>query len=169
MIFIYQKDQTITLTDDPYYNSKPENKLSELIGQIKDPKNIPTILEKYEKKYTVKKEYNEKKFWSIHSLSSEQEQKRRRSISRAKSNQPLTLSHKMAISDSLKGRPSNFKGKQHTEYSKAIISSKRGDRDPIQGRRWCHDPLTGKEKRQFELPPGYRWGRTPEMNDWLGR
>jgi len=164
MIFIYLYNNSVIASETAIKDSKYEQ-----LETVKNIHNVDTVLKKYEGKYTIDNRINPKRLFDPRKFSPEVKQKQIENMVKAITGLKKSETHRMAMSLAKKGKASNFKGKKHSEYSKQLIKAGRGTRDPINGRKWCHDPLTGKEKRVFELPEGFRWGRTPEMNDWLGR
>jgi len=159
MVFIYlYQNNTIIATEDPLKGSEYEQLLT-----VKDLHNVEKVLARYDAKYKIDNRINKKKLLRF---TAEQRALGVERMTEAVKGVPKSVSHRLAMSEAKKGKASNFKGKNHTDYAKALIKIGRGTRDPIMGKKWCHDPMTGKEKRCHQLPEGYRWGRTPEFNDW---
>jgi len=161
MFFFYLHSKTIIVSDKRLPHEQVQSTKSYDLIDI-----IIQQLHRTYPSYSVDRQYHIKKQFGWKYLTDEQREENRKKISRSLSGLLKTDEHKRKISESRKGR-SNFKGKRHRDDSKRIIMHGRGDRDPIQGRRWCFNPLTGQEKRQYELPLGYRWGRNPEWKDYL--
>lgn len=70
------------------------------------------------------------------------------------------------ISRSMKGS-SNFEGKTHTRGAIEKIKINRGHADRIKGKKWNHDPKTGKENRDYNPPKGHIKGRTSAFKSWI--
>lgn len=163
MYFFYLSQNSIIITE--------ERLKLEQIQSTKDYDAIDPIIEQLKRNYRnhsidrrvkVKKQFGWK-FWS-----DESKLKARKNISRALTGLLKSEEHKRAISEARKGK-GNFTGKKHTEYTKALLSHSRKGKDPIKGKRWCHNPLTGEERRLYDLVDGYVWGRSPEIKDYFGR
>ena len=57
---------------------------------------------------------------------------------------------------------SNFEGKRHNNDTKAVMSEKAMGNQRVTGLYWCHNPLTGQERRvrdRNDLPVGFIIGR----------
>lgn len=63
--------------------------------------------------------------------------------------------NRKALSEMMKGRPSPMRGRSHSDEARRKMSEERT------GKRWFHDPITGKNVRRGpdECPPGYIAGR----------
>lgn len=66
-------------------------------------------------------------------------------------------STKSKIARSMAGKK-NHEGKKHTTAAKSRISIKRGEYDPIEGRRWIVN-ITGKTYRRYKAPEGFKLGK----------
>lgn len=153
---------------------KPEKELREKygnsfeqIGTIKDQDNIDLVTGKLAKTYNasdivldckIKKKFGWK-FWDKNT-----QELIRRKISEALKKYEKTEEHRANLSKGLK-HVKNFKGKKHTEETKARQAWANRGRDPIKGKMWMHDPFTGKEKRGYELEKGMVWGRNSDARD----
>ena len=62
-------------------------------------------------------------------------------------------------SNCLKGKPSNYTGKNHTSATKNKISVGRGHRNPIGNKRWVVNK-DGLSFRSDTIPDGFKLGRT---------
>jgi len=170
MYRIYLVNKQIVVFD------KPEKKLREKygnsfeqIGTVKDQDNIDSVTGKLAKSYNVndivldckiKKKFGWK-FWD-----KDTQELIRVKISEALKKYEKTPEHRANISKGQKNLQ-NFKGKKHTEETKARISWANKGRDTIKGRKWMHDPFTGKEKRGYELEKGMIWGRNHDLRDQI--
>jgi hypothetical protein len=63
----------------------------------------------------------------------------------------ITEEIKNKISNTMKGK-SNFQGKKHTAEGKKNISAGRGNYDPIKGKKWYTNTITGKSVRAYCVP-----------------
>jgi hypothetical protein len=79
-------------------------------------------------------------------------------MSEAKIGRKRDEATKQKISNSRKGK-GNFIGKSHSQFAKKAIAFSRRGKNPVAGKRWCYNPITGKELRANELPEGFIWGR----------
>jgi len=163
MYFFYLTKDSIIITE--------ERLKHEQIQSTKDYDNIDKIVDQLKRTYKdcsidrrvkVKRQFGWK-YWS-----DETKEKSRKAISRSLTGLLKSEEHKRAISLARKGK-GNFTGKKHTDYTKALLSHARRGKDPIKGKRWCHNPLTGEERRLYELIEGFTWGRSPEIKDYFGR
>ncbi len=85
----------------------------------------------------------------------------------AKDGHPVSAATRRKISKTMKGKPSNFKGKQHTDAAKDEQKRERGHDDRVKGRRWRTDKRTGEESRVYKKgsTKRYRWGRA--IGEWV--
>lgn len=65
---------------------------------------------------------------------------------------------RLSISNALKGRPSNHKGKRQTDVSIEKIKKSRGNRNPIGTKRWMVN-ANGVVIRSDTIPEGFKLGR----------
>lgn len=133
----------------------------EQIGIVKDVSNLETSISKLKKQYKVSEVIQDvhikRKFgWCY--WSEEKKAEIRQKMSDVRIGRPRRQWIKDKISESRKGK-GNFAGKKHSEFAKKSIAFSRKGKDPIGSKRWCHNPITGKELRAIELPEGFIWGR----------
>lgn len=142
----------------------------EQIDVIKDKDNIEVVMERLNRSYKGEwiHDYKVKKRFGWKYWSDELKEQIRRNISKAHSGKPRSEKWKKVRSENMKGK-SIFKGQKHSEDTKRAIGLSRMGVDPIKGKRWCHDPATGQEKRVYELPEGYLWGRNPEVIQYFNK
>lgn len=140
----------------------------EQVSVIKEQDNIDPVCEKLARQYKaeIEKDCHIKKKLGWKYWSEEMKKQISENISFALKRYKRTKEHSESISRYRKGK-SIFEGQQHSEYSKKLISFARKGKDPIQGRRWMHNPITGKEKRGYELEEGMIWGRSPEAAEYV--
>jgi len=141
----------------------------EQIFSVKDQDNIDSACEKLFKQYNaqeVVKDCHIKKKIGWKYWSDEMKKQISNNISFALKRYVRTKEHSESISKYRKGK-SIFEGQKHSEHTKKLIAFARKGRDPIQGRRWMHNPITGKERRGFELEEGMIWGRSPEAAEYI--
>lgn len=138
----------------------------EQIFVVKDGHNIELIIDKLQKQYKandiiydchIKKKFGWKYF------SEEKKAEIRHKLSLARAGKPLSDLQKQRISEAKKGKPSNHTGHKHNTQTKIMMSLSAMGNKGSSGLRWCHDPITGKEKMKEELPEGYVWGRNPDV------
>ena len=140
----------------------------EQLSSIKDQDNIDQACEKLLKQYKaeeiIKDCHIKKRFgWKYHS--DEIKEKVSKNISIAMTRYKKTKEHGEAISRGKKGKP--IKGHALSEHTKKLISFAKKGFDPIKGKKWMHNPLTGEEKRDYELKEGMVWGRSPEAKEYI--
>lgn len=168
MYRIYLINNQIIVFDKPEKELKEKyGNLFEQIGTVKDQDNIDSVANKLLLSYKaseiildckIKKKFGWK-YWD-----DETKQLNRKKISESLKKYKKTDEHKKNLSKSAKNI-SRFAGKKHTEETKARQSWANRGRDPIKGKKWMFNPITGKEKRGYELEPGMHWGRNPEQKD----
>jgi hypothetical protein len=139
----------------------------ELIQSIAEYDNLEKVITRLQKDYRVSeviKDYAEQKRWGWKYFT---EEIKRRCIE-ARIGKPRPAESNAKVSAKMKGK-SNFEGRQHRTMTKIVLASKRYGKATIKGQKWCHHPETGKELRCFyeDLPAGFRWGRSPEVRDYL--
>ena len=138
----------------------------ELIQAIGDYHNLDKALERLQRDYKaveVVRDFAEKKRWGWRYFT---EAIRRKCIE-ARIGKPRPAESNAKVSATMKGK-SNFEGKQHHPITKITIASKRFGKSTIaEGQKWCHHPETGQEFRKAKLPPGFKWGRSPEFKDYI--
>ena len=141
----------------------------EQIGIFKELDNLEIAIEKLIKTYNpedIIHDYHVKKKWGWKYFTEEQREDYRKRISESLKLYKKTDEHKKNLSDSCKSLR-NHKGKKHTSLTKARIAFTRRGQDPIKGRKWMHNPYSGKESRGYELKPGMIWGRSPEASEYV--
>lgn len=141
----------------------------EQISVVKDQDNIDSVCEKLLKQNNASeiiKDCKIKKKFGWKYFSDEVKDRIRKSISVASSRYIKTKEHGEAISRAKKGKKTH--SLPHSEHSKKLISYvKRMQKiDPIKGRKWMHNPITGEERRDYELYEGMVWGRSPESREY---
>jgi len=162
MIRIYLVGQALVCFDKGESEFKSKyGRNHEQVGIIKDTSNLQTVLEKLQKQYRttelVKDVHIKRRFgWCY--KTEEQKAATRQKMSEVKLGRPRRQWVKDKISEARKGK-GNFTGKKHSAYAKKAIAFSRRGKNPVEGKRWCHDPITGKELRSTELPKGFIWGR----------
>lgn len=138
----------------------------ELIQTIGDYDNIDKVVERLTRDYRTQetiKDYAEKKRWGWKYFT---EAIRRKCIE-ARIGKPRPVESNEKVSATMRGK-SNFEGKKHHPITKIVIASKRQGKNTLaEGQKWCHHPETGKELRKTKLPPGFKWGRSPEFKDYI--
>jgi len=166
-VFLYNKNLIVHDKTEKEFRQKYGNNF-EQITIIKDVSNIDIVCEKLSKQYKaeiVKDFYIKKKIgWKY--WSDELKEQIRENISYSLKRYKRTKEHSESISRYRKGK-SIFHGQQHSEHTKKLISFARKGKDPIQGRKWMHNPFTGKERRGFQLEDGMVWGRSPEAAEYI--
>ena len=139
----------------------------EQISVVKDQDNIEPVTNKLKQTYKatdvlldckIKKKFGWK-FWD-----KETQELIRKKISEALKNYEKTEEHRANLSKGLK-HVKNFKGKKHTEETKARLAWANKGKNPIKNKKWMYNPITGEERRAEELLPGMIWGRNPELKD----
>ena len=146
----------------------------EKVSVIKDSRNYDRVIDRLKAQYKatdVIKECVTANKIGWHYMTEEQKMKTIAAIKAANTGRARTDAVKAKISATMKGKVSNSKGHVKSSLSKRMIAVARIGKDPIKGKKWAHCPLTGSEKRLYEgdLPEGWKWGRTPELKDWLKR
>lgn len=167
MFRVYLIDKKLIVFDktEKEFRQKYGNNF-EQVTIIKDQDNIDQVTEKLSRQYKaeVEKDCHIKKKFGWKYWSDEVKERIRHNISIAMSRHVRTKEHSEAISRYRKGK-SIFEGQKHSNYSKKLIAFARKGKDPIQGRKWMHNPITGKEARGYELAEGMIWGRSPEASE----
>ena len=175
MINVYLRQSTLIAYDkgDKLF-STAYGRGWEKVSVIRDSRNYDTAIAKLKNQYNatevIKDCYTAPKIgWRY--MTEEQKMKTIDAIKAANTGRARTDDVKARISATMKGRPSNSKGHVKSDLSKRLVAIARIGKDPIKGKRWAHCPHTGTEKRLYEdqLPNGWRWGRTPELKDWLNK
>jgi hypothetical protein len=143
----------------------------EQISVIKDQDNIDSVCEKLLKQYKaeeVVKDCKIKKKFGWKYWPKELQEVIRTNMSIAMKRYKKTKEHGESISRGKKLKPAaTFKGKKHSEHTKKKIAHAKRGVDPIKGKKWMHDPLTGKELRAYELQENMIWGRSPEAREYI--
>jgi len=162
MIRIYLVGQQLVCFDkgEAAFKLKYGNRY-EQVGTVKDTANIQQVLSKLKRQYGIEDmvldvHIKRKVGWCY--KTEEQKLATRRKMSEVRIGRPRRQWIKDKISEARKGK-GNFTGKKHTEFAKKAIAFSRKGKNPVQGLRWCHNPITGKELRSTELPEGFIWGR----------
>lgn len=78
-------------------------------------------------------------------------------IARAHRGNRQTSVTKKKISKSMEGK-TNHKGKTHSKEARDRISAKRGQYDPIEGKRWIVS-RSNKTYRRYKAPEGFKLGK----------
>lgn len=166
-VFLIDKRLIVFDKTDKEFRAKYGNNF-EQVSIIKEQDNIDPVCEKLARQYkaVVEKDCHIKKKLGWKYWSEEMKQQISKNISIALKRYKRTKEHSESISRYRKGK-SIFEGHNHTEHSKKLIAFARRGKDPIQGRKWMHNPYTGKEKRGYELEEGMIWGRSPEAADYM--
>lgn len=152
---------------DKEFRTKYGNKF-EQVSVIKDIENIDSVTKKLQKQYNcseVVHDYKVKKKFHWKYFTPERIVEVKKKLSESLKQYVKTEEHKKNLSIGSKNKR-NFLGKKHSEETKKRYAEKRKTWDPINGRKWMHNPYTGEEKRGFELLPGMLWGRSPELGEF---
>jgi hypothetical protein len=146
----------------------------EKVSVIRDSRNYDIAIEKIKRQYNATEVIRDcviaaRLGWRY--MTEEQRIRMVQAVKAANTGKPRSDEVKARISATMKGRPSNSKGHVKSETSKRMVALARIGKDPIKGKKWAHCPVYGSEKRLYEgeLPEGWKWGRTPELKDWLKR
>jgi hypothetical protein len=139
----------------------------EQVSIIKDSDNIDKVTEKLLRQYNaseIELDFKVKKVfgWKLYDEQAKQEVFKK--ISKALKRYVKTEEHRRNLSAGCKHMKS-FLGKKHTEETKLKMRVKHLGKDVIKGRMWMYNPITGEEKRGYELLPNMIWGRSPENRD----
>jgi hypothetical protein len=170
MFRIYITNNTLVIYDKSEKEFRQKYSNFEQVGVCKDQDNLPTVVEKLKKQYNINEEIfdchiKKKVGWKY--WTTEVQEAARQNISKALSRYVKTKEHGENISKAKKIKSvATFAGRKHTEHTKKLMAFKRKGVDPIQGRKWMHNPLTGKEARGYELKEGMIWGRSPEAKEY---
>lgn len=133
----------------------------EQVGTVKEISNLQAVIQKLSKQYRTDdlvQDVHIKRRVGWCYKTEEQKLATRQKMSEVRIGRPRRQWIKDKISAARKGK-GNFTGKKHSEFSKKAIAFSRKGKNPVQGLRWCHNPITGKELRSSELPEGFIWGR----------
>jgi hypothetical protein len=173
LISVYMRQGTLR-TDDKgdklFYNEWGRE--WEKVSTIKDSGNYDAVIERLKKQYNctiVIEGCVVKKKWGWKYFTDEEKLRMVNAVKAANTGKVMSDETKAKMADSKRGRPSNALGSRKSAMSKTLVSIARMGKSTVAGRRWCHCPKTGNEKRLAELPNGWDWGRTPEIKDWLKR
>ena len=175
MINVYLQNKTVIAHDkgDKQFLSA-YGRGWEKVSVIRDSRNYDTAIAKIARQYNatniIKDCHTAAKLgWRY--MTDEQRARMVAGVKAANTGKPRSAEVKARISAAMKGRASNSKGHRKSEMAKRMIAVSRIGNDPIRGKKWAHCPATGSEKRLYEseLPDGWKWGRTPELKDWLRR
>lgn len=144
-----------------------DNSSHEQIGVVKESDNISPLVERMKKQYKVTEvvydcHIKKKMGWKY--FSEELKAYCRAKWSATRANRPLSDFQKKRISEGRIGKRNNHQGHFHSQNTKNIMSLRAQGHKRLVGRRWCHDPVTGKEQLVKELPEGYLLGRNPDLN-----
>lgn len=139
----------------------------ELIQAVADYDNLEKVIIRLQKDYKaieVLRDYATLKRWGVKYFT---EAIRAKWLA-AKTGKPRPEESNAKVSAKMRGK-SNFEGRRHSKLSKIMIASKRYGKSTLQGQKWCHHPLSGKELRCFESekPHDFVWGRSPEIKDYM--
>jgi len=166
-IFLFEKKLIVYDKSEKEFRQKYGTNY-EQISSVKDQDNIDSACEKLLKQYNaqeVVKDCHIKKKFGWKWYSDEVKEKVSRNISIAMTRYKKTKEHGEAISKGKKGK--SIKGHPTSEHTKKLIAFSKKGFDPIQGRKWMHNPLTGQESRGYELKEGMIWGRSPEAKEYI--
>ena len=144
----------------------------ERVATIRDSHNYPAVIDRLKKQYNCTELLEGcivKKKWGWRYFTPDEKAKMVAAVKAANTGKVMSDSTKSKMAAAKRGRPSNALGSRKGPMSRALVSVARIGKSTVAGKRWCHCPLTGKELRSSELPTGWRWGRTPELKDWLRR
>lgn len=157
-IYCFSSLKTIIVSDRPSDNIKDKyGHRYEILTSIKERDSVSIVLPRVIRSYsgyTVIEWYTRKKRGSPSAET-------RAKIAAARLGVARSIASNMKASATMKGR-SNFKGKKHTIETRDAIASKMIGNDHASGLIWCHDPVSGEEKRiadLVELPAGWVIGR----------
>lgn len=166
-VFLHNDNLIVFDKSEKEFRQKYGNQF-EQVTIIKDQDNIDSVTEKLKRQYNSKEVIKDckikKKFGWSH-FSEEIKNKIREYNSIAMTRYKRTEEHGQAISRAKKGK--SIKGHPTSEYTKKLIAFKKLGVDPIKGRKWMHNPISGKEKRGYELEEGMIWGRSPEASEYV--
>lgn len=174
-ITVYYRDKTLR-TDDrgdkQFYLD--HGQAWEKVAVIKDSSNYDVVLERLKKQYSVVDVYENcvrKKRWGWRYFTDQEKANMVAAVKAANTGKVMSNETRAKMAAAKRGKRGNATGSRKDRVARALVSLARMGKDPIQGRKWCHHPLSGEEKRLFEdqLPVGWKWGRTPEIRDWLKR
>lgn len=157
-LYCYSSRRTLIVSDHPSTIIRSKYGIGfEIITSIKEKESLsiilPRILRSYNG-YKVIEHYRRKQRISA-------SEETRMKISLIKRGIPRPIESNMKTSMTMRGR-SNFQGKRHSDETKSVMSSKALGNQRVAGLYWCHNPVTGVEKRvkdRNNLPPGFILGR----------
>lgn len=146
----------------------------ERVGTIKDSGNYSAVIDRLKKQYNCTEVIEGcvvKKKWGWRYFTPEEKAKMVAAVKAANTGKVMSDATKERMAAAKRGRPSNALGSKKGAMSRALVSVARIGKNPVKGMKWAHCPNTGSEKRLHEnqLPVGWKWGRTPEIKDWLRR
>ena len=156
-IYLFNRQKLILLSDYPSFKIKNRyGHQYEILTSIKDPSVLSTILPRITRPYSDHSIIE----WFIKERKPFTEEHRRK-ISYKNSLRRRSLESRLRTSLAMRGR-SNFQGKRHSDETKSVMSSKALGNQRVAGLYWCHNPVTGVERRvkdRNNLPPGFILGR----------
>lgn len=156
-VYCYNSSKTIIISDRPSANVIARyGRGYEILTSIRERDSIAVIVSRLARNYS--------KFTITEWLTAirppiSDETRARMAAAKIGKTRPEESNRK--TSATMKGK-SNFRGKKHTLESKQVISEKLIGNDNAAGLIWCHDPVSGEEKRIASvelLPRGWLIGR----------
>lgn len=173
MINVYLRDRTLIAHDkgDKLFTTD-HGRGWEKVAVIKDSVNYEPVIERLKKQYNaaeVVKECTTRARWGWKYFTPEEKAKLVEASRAANTGKIVSTDTKTKMANAKRGKASNALGSRKSVMSKALVSIARMGNSTVTGLTWCHCPTTGKEGRKRELPDGWRWGRSPEVKDYLRR
>jgi len=168
-VFLHHDNLIVFDKSEKEFRQKYGNQF-EQVTIIKDQDNIDSVTEKLKRQYNCKEIVKDckikRKFgWSHFSQAIKEKIRLHNSI--ALKRYVKTKEHGENVSKAKKGKPGKFIPRSAKTRKLISIVKKKNAVDPIKGRKWMHDPITGKEKRAYELEEGMVWGRSPEASEYI--
>jgi hypothetical protein len=157
-LYSYTKRRLLIISDHPI--SIIKNKYGhgyEILTSIKERESLPIILPRYLRSlsgYKIVETYKRKQ-----RIPATEDTKKK--ISLVRTGKPRPVSSNLKTSKTMAGK-SNFEGKRHNNDTKAVMSEKAMGNQRVTGLYWCHNPITGQERRvrdRNDLPNGFIIGR----------
>ena len=156
-IYCYPSLKTIIVSDRP--SDKVKAKFGhryEILTSIRERDSVATVLPRVLRNYPG---YQTIEWYAVVRKPISEEARAR--IIAAKIGKPRSAASNAKTAATMKGR-SNFRGKKHKDETKDAIAAAMLGNDNSAGLIWCHDPVSGEEKRIADLtllPAGWMVGR----------
>jgi len=138
----------------------------EQIAVVKDDSNLTPVINKMKKQYRTGEvilDYKIKKKMGWKYFTEEQKLLYRSMMSKTRAGRPLSEHQKKRISEGKTGKRGNHTGKRHSKNTRNVMALRATGHKRNVGKKWCYDPMTGKEYRKEVLPEGMLWGRNPDL------